>query len=231
MVLALPAWLIGLWVDSYRRATVMFYNLAEGTERAFQDVTASFDGLMGCSAKWHIEAGGAVRDLNTWKQNAGATHIVKKKTTSLAYKLPKVVKSNITPPAMHVGKQIIYFFPDVALIEDGNRFGAVGYKDLRIVWQNSNFIEDGKVPSDAKVISYTWQHPNKKGGPDRRFRNNRQIPVCQYEAMHISSASGVNELVELSRTGVSQVFASAVTSLPKQSVSEAMALPLTTERE
>ncbi len=224
--MAVPAWAIGRWIDSFRRATVLFYDLADDTETAFQRVTAAFDGLMACAGKWHVEAGGVVRDLTTWKRNAGASHLIKKKPTVLVYKLPKVIKSNITPPALHVGRQIIYFFPDVALIQDGDKFGAVGYADLKMVWQNSNFIEEGTVPRDAKVISHTWQHPNKKGGPDRRFRNNKQIPVCLYEAMYIDSNSGINELVEFSRTGLCQAFASAVTYLPRHSVTaQTLALP------
>ena len=224
-VLAFPAWGLGLWVDSYRRAAVLHYDLIDGAEGSFQRITEAFDALMGCGGKWHIEAGGAVRDITTWKRNAGASHIVRRKTTTLDYKLPAVVKSNVTPPALHVGRQIIFFFPDVALIQDGDRFGAVGYADLRLACQHSNFVEEERVPKDAQIVSYTWEHPNKSGGPDRRFKVNRQLPVCLYEAMHLSSKTGVNELVEFSRTGVAKDFASALAFLPKQSVSNAL-LPL-----
>ena len=132
----------------------------------------------------------------------------------LGYRFPVAVTSNITPPALHVGKQVIYFLPDVALVEDGRQVGAVGYADLSIIWQESNFIEEGPLPTDAQVVGQTWKHPNKSGGPDRRFKNNRQIPICRYEAMHFMSRSGVNELVEFSKTGVARPFASALKSLP-----------------
>jgi hypothetical protein len=157
-----------------------------------------------------------VRDLTTWKRNAGATHLIRKKVTALNYRLPNIVKSNITPPAIGVGRQVLYFFPDVMLIDDGRRVGAVGYGDLRVVWQHANFIEDGRVPRDAQVVGNTWKYPNKKGGPDRRFNNNYQIPVCLYEAMHLTSASGLNELLEFSRVGVCEPFITAVKSLPRQ---------------
>jgi hypothetical protein len=85
------------------------------------------------------------------------------------------------------------------------------------VHQDSNFIEEGSVPADAKVIGYTWKHPNKKGGPDRRFSSNYRIPVCCYEAMHLTSDSGVNELLQFSRAGVTEPFARALRSLPEQS--------------
>ncbi|RUV82596.1 MAG: hypothetical protein E5Y35_06670 [Mesorhizobium sp.] len=99
------------------------------------------------------------------------------------------------------------------LVKDGNRYGAVPYGDLRTQFAPSNFIETGNVPSDAEVVGHTWAHPNKSGGPDRRFKNNRQIPICRYEALRLSSASGLNELVEFSKTNVSQPFCQAITAL------------------
>ena len=215
MLLGLLGWAVGHWLDSYQRTCVLFYDLEPEMQKAYERMTNAFDGLSGCAGKWHVEAGGAVRDLTTWKRNAGATHIVRKNPTILGYKVPGAVTSNVTPPALHVGKQVIYFFPDVALVDDGRRVGAIGYTDLRVTWQDSNFIEEGTVPRDAQIISHTWKHPNKNGGPDRRFRDNRQIPVCRYEAMHLRSGSGLNELVEFSRTGVAAPFAAALRDVPE----------------
>lgn len=140
---------------------------------------------------------------------------MQKKPTTLGYGVPASVTCNITPPMLHVGRQVVYFLPDVALVDDGTKVGAVGYADLAITWQDSNFIEDGAVPRDAQVIGQTWKHPNKSGGPDRRFNDNRQIPVCRYEAMLLRSGSGVNELVEFSRTGVAEPFARALRDMPR----------------
>ena len=73
----------------------------------------------------------------------------------------------------------------------------------------SHSIESGTLPADAIVIGYAWEHPNKDCSPDRRYRSNRQLPICRYEALHISSVTGLNELVELSRPGGAQAFAAA----------------------
>ena len=226
ILLGAIGWGIGRWLDSYRRTCVLYYDLDPDVQQAYERATASFDDLVNCIGKWHIEAGGVIQDIVTWKRNAGASHLVRRKSTILTYKLPAAITSNLTPPALHVGKQVIYFFPDVALVDDGQIVGGVGYSALQIAWQNSNFIEEGTVPSDARVIRYTWKHPNKSGGPDRRFRDNRQIPVCQYEAMHLRSATGLNELVEFSKTGVAGPFAGALRNLPKnKALIEAAASP------
>lgn len=219
-VAALPAWFLGEWFDSYKRTAVLFYNLEGAAEAAYRNVTETFDALAACHGKWHIASGGAVQDLTTWKRNAGAAHLVNRKTARLAYILPRVLRSNVTPPTITLGNRAFYFMPDFMLVKHGRRFGAVGYDDLRIRDQTSRFIEDGAPPADAQVVGSTWKHPNKSGGPDRRFRDNRQLPICLYDVMHLSSSSGVNELVEFSRTGVVQQFSTALHDLPRRQAQE-----------
>ncbi len=229
--LAVPGWMIGNWLDSYRRSTVLYYDLEGDAEAAYKQIAEGFDGLTQCVGKWHIEAGGAITSLTAWKRNAGASHLVNKKPTTLSYSLPLVIKSNVTPPAISVGRQIMYFMPDVVLVQDGSRVGAVNYRDLNIRWQDSRFIEDGNVPSDARVVGHTWKHPNKSGGPDRRFNHNRQIPICLYETIHFQSGNGVNELVEFSRTGRAESFARGCTlagQLPRERAAAPQSLPIQT---
>lgn len=227
--LALPGWAIGSWFDSYRRSTVLFYDLEGDADGAYNQLASGFEGLRSCAGKWHIEAGGAITNLTAWKRNAGASHLVKKKPTDLSFALPAVIKSNVTPPALRVGRQTMYFLPDVVLIEDGRRIGAVGYDELELRWQDSRFIEDGPVPRDARVVDHTWKHPNKNGGPDRRFRDNRQIPICLYEVLHFQSRSGVNELVEFSQTGKASAFADGCMRLANLPTERTLKTPASTE--
>ena len=208
---------LGAWLDSFQRAVVLFYEIDQFAESGFTSVCRTFDKMMGCAGKWHIKAGGAVRDITTWKREAGASYLVKRSSTTLCYALPPVLKCNITPPVLKVGTRKIYFLPDVALVHDSSGFGAIGYDALRLSWQPSNFIETSSVPHDAEVVRHTWEHPNKNGGPDRRFKQNRRLPVCRYEALHLSSESGVNELVEFSRVGFVQPFAEALRLMPRNS--------------
>jgi len=223
LIATLPAWAIGSWLDSYRRSTVLFYDIDGPVEQAYKETIAAFDNLNSCAGKWHIEAGGAINDLTSWKRNAGASYLVKRTATKLVYALPKVIKSNITPPSIHVGKQIIYLMPDVVLVAHNSHFGALSYSDLRARWQESRFIEDGHVPRDAKVVDRTWQHPNKNGGPDRRFRNNRQLPVCLYDTLHLQSDSGLNEVLEFSQMGKLASFVAALQALARAKMEAAQA--------
>jgi hypothetical protein len=71
-------------------------------------------------------------------------------------------------------------------------------------------------------VDRRWKHPNKDGGPDRRFRDNRLLPVCLYEVMHLSSTSGANELMEFSRTGLVPAFSAALHDLPHRQAPDSL---------
>lgn len=215
VLLWLLGWAVGAWLDSYKRVAVLFYEVEGSAQARFERVCAAFDQLKSCAAAWHVQAGKAVQDLTTWKRQAGASHLVKRSSTTLEYALPKTLRCNVTPPTLTVGRRTIYLLPDAALIEDASGFGAVGYDALQIAHQPSNFIETDSVPRDAEISHHTWEHPNKNGGPDRRFRSNRRLPVCRYEVMHLRSASGVNELLEFSRVGFVSGLAAAFRAMPK----------------
>ena len=48
---------------------------------------------------------------------------------------------------------------------------------------------------------------NKKGGPDRRFSNNRELPICLYGEMDFKSSNGLNERIHCSHAEAAKQFA------------------------
>lgn len=209
------AWAIGGWLDSFNRATVLFYEVEDKVVEHFKSICEGFDALAVCAGIWHVQADKKVQDLTTWKRQAGASNLIRRSKTKINYALPDVLKCNITPPMLQVGKSSIYFMPDMVLVRDATGYGAVGYDKLRVEWELSSFIETDRVPPDAEISHYTWAHPNKSGGPDRRYKNNHQIPVCNYEAMHLLSASGLNEILQFSKRGLIAPLALAFKRIPK----------------
>jgi len=79
--------------------------------------------------------------------------------------------------------------------------------------QISRFIEDDRVPKDARIVDTTWRYVNKRGGPDKRFKNNKELPVVLYDELQLSSSSGLLEHFQISMTGVADKFRNAVLEL------------------
>lgn len=210
--------------DALKKTVVLFYDFDPDMEAAYAQLHTAASRLANCAAAWHIEASGKVHDR---KYHAGASDIVRRKNTSICKAEPPYVKTNIETIAVGVGRQTLHFFPDRVLVYDQNGVGAVGYQELLIQVGETRFIESESVPRDAEVIDRTWKFVNKSGGPDKRFKDNKEIPVCRYEEITLSSHSGLNEILQLSRFGAGSGFAEAISSLgrkmPKESARAAQA--------
>jgi hypothetical protein len=221
-----PAWLLALSVlvgaagvyaahtrDALGKTVVLFYDFDPDMEAAYAQLHAAASQLANCAATWHIEASGKVHDR---KYHAGASDLVRRKSTSIRKAEPPYVKTNIETVAVGVGRQTLHFFPDRVLVYDQNGVGAIGYQELRIDVGATRFVENESVPRDAEVIDRTWKYVNRSGGPDKRFKDNKELPVCRYEKITLSSQSGLNEVLQLSRCGFGRSLADAISLLGKK---------------
>ncbi len=203
--------------DVLVKTTVLFYDLDSEMEGLYEKLHSYAESLGRSSAVWHVESQGKVYDR---KYHAGANTLISRKPTYIRKAEPPCLKTNIATVAIGVGRQVLHFFPDRVLIYDKAGVGAVNYKELCIKVNPIKFVEDGGVPRDTSIVSRTWRYVNKAGGPDRRFSNNKELPVCLYEEILFSSDSGLNELLQISRCGVGQGFADAVAFLGKKTPKE-----------
>lgn len=145
---------------------------------------------------WQI--GSSIKVYNT-KYNAGAGNNVSRTRISIVKKMPWYIKHNIDVYCLNLKNEKIFFTPDRMLIF--KNMGGVGcrrYNDMVAGFSTTNFVETEMVPRDAEIVRYTWRYVNKSGGPDKRFNNNRQIPVCKYGEISLESEDGINILLECS---------------------------------
>ncbi len=198
------ALLVYLFVDKNRKRTFLIYDIDEETETKIQKFYDAFKILAECSKLWHIS-----EEANTGsksKYNAGATSVIKRTAIAITYGAPKFIKTNVSVPVIPVGKQKLYFFPDKLFVCEKKQVAALSYDTLRVMAKKQQFIESEKRPKDATYVDSTWLYTNKNGGPDRRFRNNRQLPIFLYSEILFSSSTGVNEMIQCSREGVGKEF-------------------------
>ena len=196
--------------DKMRKTVVLFYELDPPVEQAFQNLHNAFDTLRGCSMVWHIESQGNITSTYDRKVNAGATALLKRKTITPRVGSPPYFQCNLAIPMLPAGRQRLFILPDRVLVWDTNGVGAVGFEELEIDFSDERFLENGGIPGDAKIVDRTWQYVNKAGGPDRRFKDNREIPIVLYERMQLTSRSGLQESFQTSRSGIGVVINSAI---------------------
>ncbi len=163
---------------------------------------------------WRITETGDLIGVHQVKRNSGASTLVSSVPANVNFVGPKRLKTNIEVPSIEAGKSGLYFLPDRVLVRDTKRFSHIHYGDLHVLHGQKRFVENSSPPSDALQVDTTWRYVNLNGTPDRRFNNNRQLPVMLYGRLKLSTASGLSWIIQVSRHTVVEPVAEAVRSAP-----------------
>jgi len=178
-VLLLPGTpaLVWLWYqDRSRRTVVAFYDVNDEAAAWFEQLVEAAQQLAANQGLWRVNAAGNVQTTYQYKVNAGATTIVSRGSAAASLQPPSILATNIAVPSITAGKAGLFFLPDRLLVKDGKRFSDVPYGNLGAWATRIRFTDSGRIPRDAQRVDTTWQYVNVRGGPDRRFKNNRQFP-------------------------------------------------------
>jgi len=152
--------------------------------------------IMKCNKVWRIMQSSKVIDT---KYTAGASTTVKRVSCATGSKPPFPFKTNSQVAIFKLKNETLMFLPDKLFVIAKNKIGVLDYNDFTKVINTRRFIEDGAVPKDATIVGKTWKYVNKSGGPDKRFKNNRQLPICSYGKMILSSQKGLNTEIMFSK--------------------------------
>jgi hypothetical protein len=218
----LIVWVLGavgcVWLyfnDQARRTVVLFYDVHDDAHSWFESVVTQWRWLTESQRVWRIIQSGDVVSTYGYKVNAGASSLVNRisSTASTSDKI-KQLATNVAIPSLTAGRCALYLLPDRLLVRDGKHYSDVNYRELRVFHQEQRFIECSTVPRDAVQVDSTWQYVNVKGGPDRRFKNNRILPIMLYGQIVIASAGGLYWIIQTSRAGVAEAISQVISSAP-----------------
>jgi hypothetical protein len=199
------------WIDGTRKSTSLIYNLDSDTHRSYQAIIDAFNQLSCCSKIWHVQGETCVKDI---KRVGGAQEAIKRREIVLFRSKPPSIQTNLSVPCIDVGKIKMWLFPDRVFLFSSHAVGSARYSDIEMSIEQIRFIENATVPRDANVVGKTWRCVNLDGGPDRRYKDNPEIPVTLYEDIRFQSKSGLNERLEVSKVGVCEKFVQAIKQMP-----------------
>jgi hypothetical protein len=202
--------------DKARRTVVAFYEVEGPVAAHFQALVDSFTGVQQCAAHWHVTAQGAVVTTRQYKVNAGASSVIRRDRGRADLAGPPVLASNIAVPSLHASKRSVYFLPDRVVIRDGRQYADMPYRHCRITDSATRFIEAGRVPGDGERVGTTWKYVNKGGGPDRRYKNNPQLPIMRYGELTLTAQPGFNFIWQTSKATAAPALSTAFTAMSGQ---------------
>jgi DNA polymerase III epsilon subunit-like protein len=206
------AWLV--LNDKARKTVVLFYDVSDEHFTWFDSLVRTWAWLTGSQKIWRVLQSGHVATTYQFKTNAGASQLINRVHTAATTVGPKQLTTNIAVPAITAGKAALYFLPDRILVRDGNHFSDLPYNHLGVRASDTRFIEDGATPGDAEQVGQTWKYINVKDGPDRRFKNNRVLPIMRYGTVNFGSGQGLHWQLQVSRADAAVPVVRAVTTAP-----------------
>jgi hypothetical protein len=195
------------WRDSLRRLTVLFYEPDSATGGHFETLTRA---AASAAVTRKLKSISSTSRYSDTKYSAGASQGLQFSSAALNLGQAPGVAANIDVPLLKTGRTTLAFFPDRVLAFQGRAVGAVSYANLQAVVERTRYVESESVPNDATVVDRTWQYVNKAGGPDRRFKDNRELPICAYSKLLLSTSDGLDIRLLGSKDRVFEPLASAL---------------------
>lgn len=171
------------------------YAIDENQEEFVKDRIAPIVKVSKSNKIWRIMQTNKVKNK---KYTAGASNVIKRVKCKSSNKVPFPFKCDIDVVCFKSGKENLVFLPDKLLVIQGSRIGALCYEDITTNIETTRFIEEEAVPKDAKIVDHTWKYVNKSGGPDKRFKDNKKLPVCLYGKISLTSNQGLNSIIMFS---------------------------------
>lgn len=198
------------FIEQAKAKDVLIYDLEGPALERFSDFVTEFEAYFSSHRIWQYTARSFTHDL---KRNAGANWIMDRKPALITTDTEKLFRTNLSLPSIQMGDNKVVFLPDLVVLADGKSVVAFRYADIRVAQDLVRFREGESLPRDARVVDHAWQYQNKNGGPDRRFKNNAQIPVCLYEEIGFGVGEGVGRVFVKSSATDFDKFRRAISAL------------------
>lgn len=182
------------------------FEIPDSLKATFSRFSDAFAQLSRCTRIWDTVSR---RAINQHAERTLAGRAVERKPVQFRLGRCPVIQSDWQVP--HLGNANggdIYLFPLFIVYFAGeHNFALLEYKEVQFVSSATRFHEEEGVPADSQVVGRTWAKTNRDGSPDRRFKENYEIPVAEYGKIVFQSASGLDEEYMVSNVTNCQAFA------------------------
>ncbi len=179
--------------DVARKTTPLVYEFSDDySEKKFDESINCFSNLAMTKNSWRLKL---MVPISDWKRNAGAKESPIRHPSKIGKLNPSLLKTNVDVWGVDAGNIKLYLFPDRFFVFQDGVYSAIPYGEIQASLQDMEYREQEVLPSDATVIGNTWKYVRRNGEPDRRFNNNRQIPIVRYGVVVLSTQNFIAYLI------------------------------------
>lgn len=186
----------------------------------------TFDEMASSNRAWALSS---TQQIDRVRARSMSNAVVTRQPLNLGRRADQLIDTDDTPLAITIqgGHATAYFYPGFVLIasKDGSEFALIDLKSIEISHSISYFTETEQLPLDAKISHKVWAKSNKDGTRDKRFKDNKELPVMLYGELGLKSAGGLNESLMFSRHDSCRLFVAAVQEVQRM-LSKAPSRPI-----
>lgn len=143
---------------------------------------------------WQV-AGIYELDENASKKNGGIGHIYERILVKIRYKAPYYIDTNSEVLQVKLDDYSLVVLPEHYIIRKRSMIGIIDTSNIMITRETSPYAEQEDLPKDAEVLYHTWRYVNKDGSKDKRYKDNKEIPICNYGLTHLELDTGYKILL------------------------------------
>lgn len=190
------------------------FESGDAAQRAYATAVRAFDVLKSSNKIWDVTAD---RATNQRVERSLTDRVVNRYPVTFEFSSSDLIQfAGRAMRLQNVNGDDILIYPGVAVIPRADGvFALIDVRELQVSFEGVGFHETEAVPPDSKVVGQTWAKTNQDGSPDRRFKDNYQIPICAYGQVSFRSDTGMREDYMVSSADAALAFVEAIKAYQK----------------
>ncbi|MFE4457667.1 hypothetical protein ACFROC_09955 [Nocardia tengchongensis] len=207
---------VAVWRRDLRLSKVAaVYEVDGPVAQWFSTLVDGYHAVLDLGGAWRVETTTAVVGTYGYKLSGGVESIIGRTSLTRSLSAPRMLRTNIVVPSLAHDRDALLFLPDRILVRHLDQWSDAEYRHVQVQCTREWVKEPERPPQDGTQVDTTWQVVNVRGGgPDRRYRDNRAIPVMEYGHLTLHTATGLHWVIDCSRPEVAEWLAAVLTTRP-----------------
>lgn len=179
---------------------------------AFSDFAKCFKEVMTSQFIWDVTSASDVDRVKT--RSAAAISVSRRLTTFGTDSVPGISSPRKPAHLKNLNGADIFIYPGFFIMYNSpTNLGIIDLAELSVSFSLTQFVEQEVVPADSRKVGEVWERANKDGSRDKRYSDNRLLPLMEYGELTFRSSSGVFEKFLISNASAASRFADSLLNL------------------
>ena len=170
------------------------YDFTDEAAKELSQTNKLLEGIMESDEAW------LVTEAEELAEESEAEMKILSRTPINFYKGNDEIETNAETFTLDAKQSKFIFLPDAIVIKEAKEINALNFKDIDINLGKMTFLEDQTPAKDATVLGKSYEHANKDGSPDRRYKENKEVYIVEYGFISLFNPSGLDTLIVFSDT-------------------------------